>query len=579
MPESPARSRYSSAKAHHTIAWVVLLVLSALLFARSYQCWGHPIIDLGRDLSIPAELRDGRVLYRDVTYNYGPLAPYTLAAVTAVLGDDLWVFAAVGVLTGLATMAALYAVGMQYGGIGVGFASAALFAVLNFFAWSTFGCNFVMPYSYAATFGAALVLWSFYFLNRYLGGRRSKDFVSSVALLYLTFLTKQEFAIAIGAVHLIAWCTQKITWKAKGATVVGGVCLAGVMLAIFSARSPEEHSLFSENLLKFSGSSTASSFFESVAGLDQPVIHLADTVSQAGILIVVIFLVNLLWTLAERFRFPRLVGWIVCLTPLLLAMPWLWRYADDRVFSAAPLVALGTLCLLLVKDRRDPLVLLSVLVIASAIRTPLTYGPQWYGFALCLPAYPFAAYLLTIRLAPRLPGPGITVAGFTLFAVLLVVQFDYRKTTYSLENMTDVIETPKGTLYDFPIGRAAAIQEFLDYVTQQRASKPRSMVAFPEGVSLNYFSSIPNPTGYDLFIPPEISSPEIEQRMISELQRTKPECVVITSRDITEFGYREFGGDYARGLGEWIAADYEIERVFPAERTVPWRLYLFRRKP
>jgi len=67
--------------------------------------------------------------------------------------------------------------------------------------------------------------------------------------------------------------------------------------------------------------------------------------------------------------------------------------------------------------------------------------------------------------------------------------------------MTDVIHTPKGIMYDTPVGRGTAVKEFLIYVSQQRPSKPQSMVVFPEGVSLNYFSGIPNPTGYNLFIP------------------------------------------------------------------------------
>lgn len=578
MPDSPAQRFQKSPRVYHTVAWVVLLVLTALLFARSYQCWGHPIIDLGRDLYLPAQLRSGRVLYRDIIYNYGPLAPYSLAAVTAVLGDDLWVFAAVGVATGLATMVAVYLIGLRFGGIGVAFISAVLFAILNDFAWFTFGCNFVMPYSYAATFAAALVLWSFEFLLRYLNQRQRKHFVYSVGLLYLTFLTKQEFALAIAAVHLVAWCTQDITRKSKLATLGGGAFLAAAMLAIFTSRGPDEYRLFTDNLLRLSGSSTAASFFRLVAGLNQPVEHLFTIAVQTGILFAVILGINVLWSLAEQFRFPRRVAMGLCSLAMVLATPFFWQYADVRLYSIAPFVALGMLGVLLFKDRRDPLLLLSVLVLATALRTPLTYGPLWYGFALAIPAYPFLAHLFAFRLAPRLPGPGITITALVFLTALVAAKFDYGRNSYSLDLMTSTLTTPKGTMHDIPIGRAEAIQRFLTYVNDVRPSKPQTMVVFPEGVSLNYFSDIPNPTGYYLFIPPEIGSPEIEQSMIADLERTKPECVVVTSRDVREFGVQAFGRDYAVGLGQWITANYELERTFPEDNNNSWRLYLFRRK-
>jgi len=66
--------------------------------------------------------------------------------------------------------------------------------------------------------------------------------------------------------------------------------------------------------------------------------------------------------------------------------------------------------------------------------------------------------------------------------------------------------------------------------------------------------------------------------MISALEQVKPECVVITARDVTEFGHRDFGSDYARGFGEWINSNYEFERIFPTAQNAGWRLYLARRK-
>jgi hypothetical protein len=150
------------------LAWTLLVGTGVILFASSFRGWGDPIVDLGRDLYVSSQILEGRVLYRDLLYNYGPLAPYLLAGWVAMLGDGLWVFAAFGILVGLATLCALYAIGARLGGPWLGFSAAFLFLVLSFFASSTWGCNFVLPYSFAATLGTAFSVWSFYFLLRYL---------------------------------------------------------------------------------------------------------------------------------------------------------------------------------------------------------------------------------------------------------------------------------------------------------------------------------------------------------------------------------------------------------------------------
>jgi hypothetical protein len=58
------------------IARIALLVLVALMSVATWQKWGYVSIDSGREMYIPAVLRDGKRLYIDVWYNYGPLVPY-----------------------------------------------------------------------------------------------------------------------------------------------------------------------------------------------------------------------------------------------------------------------------------------------------------------------------------------------------------------------------------------------------------------------------------------------------------------------------------------------------------------------
>jgi hypothetical protein len=199
---------------YHAAAWAALLVIGTLQFIQSYQRWGHPIIDMGRDVYLPSQVLQGRTLYQELHYNYGPTVPYMLAGATAALGDGLWVFAAVGLVIGVLTTIALYAIGAWLGGRIAGFGAALMFLVFGFFANSTWGCNFVIPYSYAATLGIACALWSLYFLYRYLyDGRSRASLALSVALLFATVFTKHEIGLAIGLTHALAWWAHRIPRK------------------------------------------------------------------------------------------------------------------------------------------------------------------------------------------------------------------------------------------------------------------------------------------------------------------------------------------------------------------------------
>jgi hypothetical protein len=564
----------------HAAAWAALCVIGALLFAESFRRWGHPTIDLGRDLYLPSQILQGRVLYRDLMYNYGPTIPYLLAGITAIAGDSLLVFEVVGFTIGLSTMIALYAIGFRLGGYACAFFSALLFLVFSFFANSTWGCNFVLPYSYSATLGTAAALWSYYFLHRYLYDDRSAAALGwSVFFLIVTLFSKHEIGLAIGLVHALAWWTHRVPLK----IVVGimGTCLVlGLMfLAAFAAKEPGDHALLSENLLRYSGNVT-DIFFHKVAGLDalseNIMLTVRSSLQVAGIIALACLAGLTIPKLRQKKWAPRAMGagGIVAA----LACAWLiYRFADVRQFQASLPFAILLFVFLAIRDRRDPLLLLSVFVLLSALRVPMKFYPVWFGFYLFAPAFPLLACALGPRLARRIPGGRF--AAFALAALAIVIMLRFHQTTAkSFARMTSTLTTSKGTMNDFPIGRAEAIEGFLAYVESRFPDERPSMVVFPDGIGLNYFADMSNPTAYYLFIPAEVNSPELEARIIGELETARPDYVAFTSRYMKEFGVKGFGIDYGLDVSEWIERTYVNERVFTGPEGTSWRILLMRRR-
>jgi hypothetical protein len=574
----------------HLLAWGILIGVGVLLYHQSYQRWGDLIIDLGRDLYLPGQILDGRILYRDLLYNYGPVAPYLLAGMVALFGDSLRTFAAAGMLSGISCMAALYLTGWRLGNVTAGFGASLLFLVCSFFANSTWGCNFVLPYSHAATFGMAFALWSFYFLCRYLyAGRRSGHLSAGAAFLLLAAFSKQEIGIAVAGVYLLAMCLHRFPWKAVLGITSAAAAAFLIFIAIFHARGGIEHSLFADNLspAKFGGG-YGDPFFLQVAGLDHPWMRAGAILLRLAALALMLWGVGLAASAPSLVRRRKIALAILCACALPAAAIAAWLFADIHLLSgAAPAAAMLILYFAFRRRWRDPLCLAAAFVILSSLRIPLSGAPLWYGFYLSVPAYLFVTQGLAHRLPDWRLAPRFLMTALAVIGVIVLLRFE-ASMLYGFDpdggyrNMTSRLETAKGIMRDFPNGRVESIAEFLSYMERKSAEdRAEGMVVIPEGLTLNYFTGIRNPSAYYLFIPPEMRPRGIEEQMRREFAATRPRYVVWNARNVQEFGVRQFGVDYGTLLGGFISQNYEVEASFPAETrtgTPAYRIILMRLK-
>ncbi len=123
--------------------------------AASWQRWGGPLIDCGREMNQPLRLASGEQLYSDVRHIYGPLSPYLHAALYRLLGPTLGVLYADGILSAAAILALVYGLSRR---IMSPIASAtATLSVMWLCAFKPAG-NYFLPYSFNALHGTVLGL-------------------------------------------------------------------------------------------------------------------------------------------------------------------------------------------------------------------------------------------------------------------------------------------------------------------------------------------------------------------------------------------------------------------------------------
>src|SRR5260370_6624253 len=87
-------------------AWILASFAAGL--AASWQCWGNPLVDSGRELNVPLRLVHGEMLYSDVGYIYGPFSPYLNGLLYRVFHPSLWVLWGRGIVSTVLVLALAY---------------------------------------------------------------------------------------------------------------------------------------------------------------------------------------------------------------------------------------------------------------------------------------------------------------------------------------------------------------------------------------------------------------------------------------------------------------------------------------
>jgi hypothetical protein len=122
----------------------LIVVVAVLLAWCTWARWGDFQIDCGKEVYVPCEILRGKLLYRDIFYPYGPLAPYAGALLVGLFGQHLAGFYLFGIAVAICSALLLLELGTMLEGRTVGL-TAALALLFVGFAPGIF--NHPFPYS------------------------------------------------------------------------------------------------------------------------------------------------------------------------------------------------------------------------------------------------------------------------------------------------------------------------------------------------------------------------------------------------------------------------------------------------
>jgi hypothetical protein len=112
----------------------------------TWATWGNLSVDAGHETYVPAMLAQGRMLYRDLWYHYGPAAPYLNSYLFRIFGMQLNVLYFAGASAALGSAIFLFLSGIELRYPLAGWTAGAV-VVVEAFEPGLF--SFPLPYSFA----------------------------------------------------------------------------------------------------------------------------------------------------------------------------------------------------------------------------------------------------------------------------------------------------------------------------------------------------------------------------------------------------------------------------------------------
>jgi hypothetical protein len=549
-----------------------MFLLWAWQLHSTWGAWGNLTIDSGHEMYIPAALAQGRMLYRDLWFNFGPVAPYFNSYLFRLFGIHLSVLYWAGSFAALGSAVFLYLAGMQLSAWPIGWTAGAVILLESF--QPSFFC-FPLPYSFSAVYGCLVACLSMYLLIQASSSTGSAWVFFAGSAAATALLLKPEFGIAC-YVTLIALIGIRGFQKRSAkpiltdiAMVLPGIAACGaVILWMVSIRGFDF--ITQENLDNWPTSFFMRTYGRRIlqnTGFSLSLASLADAFTQS--LFPAAFLLALycffMW---KRFDVRSIVMRLILLAGLVI---WYKFMGLDPQTVLASLVfprdmvlyvLLAAACSWWFFWRRKatgrrhlviPLILtfsalqaFRILFKMTPSQYPIYYnGPVVFCFLLLV--------LALIRQSVRTPALIWRIESVVCVACLASVGL-YAHQTRSITKSFVPLTTDRGTILVSPHMKES-YQAAIGFM-KEKAALGENVLSIPEDTSLYFLSGTDSPSRVYMFLPGIMAPGKMTAEVIQEVESKHVRYLLWSNRLFWEYGVAIFGTDFDRQIGDYLRSHY-----------------------
>jgi hypothetical protein len=573
------------------LVWILAILASfATGLWMSWERWGNPLVDSGRELNVPLRLLHGEMLYSQVAYIYGPLSPYLNAFLYCAFRPSLWVLWAHGIFATLVILGLTYWTARQITGRVP--ATIACLAVTWACALKPQG-NYMLPYSFGGLDGCIFVSATVAFLIVFVRKNSYLALAFAGVAAALAILSKIELggaAVATGTVAILLAGYPRVRTIASNLALffLPGLGVPAFVFCWFAARVGWPTLLVDSHLF-FGHVPWQLVYFNGVRfGFDHPwhsaglmIASLFRLIALAGIVISVSQLIEMIrQPSAEQMNTrarPALVLVLLLVSTLIVILTGK-MLSDLGPFLPMPILLLVSLMgggyayFAATRDQNSAARLQSVVFIIiatnalfSLARIVLRVSTGGALSSFLLPGSVIIFVYLWVDVLPVIPAElavrkrvkqliyFVLAASLSITAITISSRYK-RKFWYPVHSAMGTWRTTP----ELGIAFSQALQ-----LVESRTRASDSVAVMPEGTALLFFSGRRNPLREEIVTPGFLDS-DGEKRNIEQLRKLRTPMVFIANRITSEFGQSRFGIDYDQLLMKWIEANYAPCGLFSA---------------
>jgi len=598
----------------------VIFIFACAMFVATWASWPDLIVDCGRELYVPWALLQGKRLYRDVWYPYGPLAPDVIALLLRIFGANLNTFYGTGLAMFTASALVLHSIALRFVPPIVALLCALVFLAQGF---QPILFNYIVPYSYAATFMCFLCLLTLLFLLRYVEHKGLVNLCAAGLCAGLASISKIEAVLPCaagmgGALILCAWRSANPVRTLRLAVVAllpGFLVSATVFLWLIVQ-------IKIDFLVHGNWASVPGSYFmQRYGSFWIRKWGLRVVPSEMGDLALHTLGAALFWSAIAWLSWKR--RWLVVAALVLLAAFFTHLFhglspsaqllvsaADSRlIFDLSfprgmfliAVALLAVVCVQAIRLRQSPPIALFITVIFALMlgfRVMAEIYPSGYAIfssPLLLLVFFAALWNTFLFVRPMVSFTSNAIPVFTCFAAYAFLFARMISWSYSGITLPTEAQTPDtGAMARFgtPLIRAPLgylrrtrqneilMNQFLP-VIEDAKQKGQKVLLLPELTGLYFVAGILAPSRYELLLPGVLEPGKYTDGLLHELEINRPDLIIVSNRRTSEYGVNYFGLDYDQDVLRWIEEHYRnVGEIGHFERSpqAPLSALMFRPK-
>ncbi len=559
------------------VALCALILVWAVKFYTTWGAWGSLSSDSGHEMYIPAQLAQGKELYRDIWFMYGPASAYWNGLLLRTFGIHLSVLYWAGSLSALASAISLYLIGLRLSSWLIGWTAGAALLLEAFHP--TIFC-FPLPYSFAAVY-ACLVGCCFLWIAVVAVDSPHWAWIVAAGLCAaMALLEKPEYGVACygtlcALIVVRAFCqrSSRSILPDIVATVPGIVLCLGVIYWMVSIKGAAF--ITHENILSWPSSYFMKNFGRKWLEANGFTINATAFtaafwrgVAPAGVLMIAWSF--LWWKRRDRqsilVRAALVLGLILFVRKSILFVSPLPVPLAERlaaIFFPQDMVlyvVIATIAVWIFFFRgpakiRPAIPIVMTYASLSALRILMGMHPVGYPIFYNGPVI-LCFLLLLCLIVPRYAHHRLRAFGgraFICFCCLLTVYL----TSAGLESRArnyEVLKTDRGdvrTTRHVKQNYEAALK-----LMREKAARGEVGLSVPEDVSLYFLAGTQCPTRVFQFTPGAVAPGKMTDETIQEIEKAPVQYLIWSNQSYPDFGVPIFGKDYNQELGDYLRAHY-----------------------